>query len=525
MYLSQRFNTPQSQPVTGTTQTRNNAGGYAWQVDKWAQLNRFLILGSQGGTYYVSEQKLTLDNADVVLSCIREDGPRTVSTIVDISDKGRAPKNDPALFALAMCMSYGDLATRRAASAAFDKVVRIGTHKLHFTSYINNMRGFGRLLRRTLANSYNNTPADKLAYDVVKYQSRDGWSQRDLLRLSHPTPPDPAHAAIYQWVTQGTLTDDHTPDIIMAFEAAKRAGDAEFVISLIQDYNLPRECIPTTFLNDPNVWAALLEKMPPTAMIRNLGKMTEVGLLKPLSTATVHVIEQITNPANLRRARLHPFSILVALKTYAQGHGVRGSLTWDPVPQIINALDSAFYLSFDNITPTNKRTMLALDVSGSMSFHELAGMPGITPRVAAAAMALVTAASEPNHIFTGFSHDLIPLNISPRQRLDDVIRYTEGIPFGATDCALPMLYALKNNLEIDTFNIYTDSETWYGRVHPFQALRQYRNATGIQARLAVVAMTANDVTIADPDDPLMLDVCGFDTSTPEILSMFSRGEI
>ncbi|CAF4970990.1 unnamed protein product, partial [Rotaria socialis] len=36
---------------------------------------------------------------------------------------------------------------------------------------------------------------------------------------------------------------------------------------------------------------------------------------------------------------------------------------------------------------------------------------------------------------------------------------TRGISFGATDCALPMLWAIENKEQIDVFVIYTDSET------------------------------------------------------------------
>ncbi|MCE9558059.1 MAG: TROVE domain-containing protein, partial [Armatimonadetes bacterium] len=43
-------------------QVRNNAGGFAWALNPWKQLERFLILGTEGGTYYVGERKLTLDN-------------------------------------------------------------------------------------------------------------------------------------------------------------------------------------------------------------------------------------------------------------------------------------------------------------------------------------------------------------------------------------------------------------------------------------------------------------------------------
>src|SRR5436305_3513244 len=96
---------------------------------------------------------------------------------------------------------------------------------------------------------------------------------------------------------------------------------------------------------------------------------------------------------------------------------------------------------------------------------------------------------------------LTPLAISPRQRLDDVVKTLSALPFGGTDCALPMLYAHAREREVDAFVIYTDSETWAGDVHPVQALRDYRKASGIDARLVVVGMVSNRFPIADPADP------------------------
>ena len=227
---------------------------------------------------------------------------------------------------------------------------------------------------------------------------------------------------------------------------------------------------------------------------------------------------------------MHPIALLAALRTYAAGRGVRGKHTWTPVGQIVDALDAAFYTAFENVEPTGKRLLLALDVSGSMDGGAIAGVPGLTPRDASAALALVTAATETRYEMVGFhagrggfgkqrprprgtagTDGLTPLAISPRQRLDDVVRTVSDLPFGGTDCALPMLYALDREREVDTFVIYTDSETWAGDVHPAQALADYRRASGIDARLVVVGMVSNGFSIADPNDPGMLDVVGFDT--------------
>jgi 60 kDa SS-A/Ro ribonucleoprotein len=74
---------------------------------------------------------------------------------------------------------------------------------------------------------------------------------------------------------------------------------------------------------------------------------------------------------------------------------------------------------------------------------------------------------------------------------------------------------------VDTFVVYTDNETWAGNIHPAQALRAYRERMGIAAKLVVVAMVSNGFTIADPDDAGMLDVVGFDTATPQVISDFT----
>ena len=69
-------------------QHRNSAGGYAWAVDKWTRLRRFLVLGSEGGSYYASEWKLTRENAKAVEEFVREDGPRAIGEIVRVSREG-----------------------------------------------------------------------------------------------------------------------------------------------------------------------------------------------------------------------------------------------------------------------------------------------------------------------------------------------------------------------------------------------------------------------------------------------------
>jgi 60 kDa SS-A/Ro ribonucleoprotein len=543
---------PQSTPIPGSGQVPNSAGGYAWAVDDWTRLHRFLVLGSEGGSYYASEQVLTRKNAEAVERCLAADGERAVAEIVRVSHEGRAPKNDPALFALAMAAGVGDERTRKAALDALPQVARTGTHLFQFATFVEGFRGWGRSLRRAVGRWYAARAVDALAHQAVKYRQREGVTHRDLLRLAHPagavTAGNPTldvsgeHARLFEWIVRGGETDG-LPRIVEGFARAQTVDKPADTATLVREYGLPREALQSDHLTSPEVWEALLEDMPMTALVRNLATMTRVGVLAPGSAGAAKAVAQLGDAERIRRARVHPIALLAALRTYAAGRGARGRHSWNPVRELVDALDGAFYTAFDNVEPTGKRLILALDVSGSMTYGEIAGVPGLTPRDASAALALVTAATESRYevvgffagkggykkkgrsVWAGYTDGLTPLAIGPRQRLDDVVKTVSDLPFGGTDCALPMLYAQALEREIDTFVILTDSETWAGHVHPSQALANYRQASGIDARLVVVGMVANEFSIANPADPGMLDVVGFDTATPQLISDFARGDV
>jgi 60 kDa SS-A/Ro ribonucleoprotein len=543
---------PQSAPIPGSAQVGNSAGGFAWAVDDWARLRRFLILGSEGGSYYAGEWKLTRENAEAVERCLAIDGERTVAEIVAVSDAGRAPKNDPAIFALAIAAAAGEEKTRKAALEALPKVCRTSTHLFQFANFVEGFRGWGRALRRGIGGWYAARSPESLAYQAVKYRQREGMTHRDLLRLAHPAESVSAgnptlelsdeHRRLFEWITRGGSVEG-LPRIVEGFTLVQSAETPARAAELVREYGLPREAVPSELLTSAEVWEALLEDMPMTALVRNLATMTRAGVLTAGSAGTEKVLAQLGDGERIRKARVHPIALLAALRTYAAGHGVRGRHSWTPVAQIVDALDAAFYTAFENVEPTGKRFLLALDVSGSMTGGAVAGVPGLSPRDASAALALVTAATEARYETVGFyagnrgwnsgrssrfagrTDGLTPLAVSPRQRLDDVVRTVSGLPFGGTDCALPMLYALDREREIDTFVIYTDSETWAGSIHPARALADYRRASGIDARLVVVGMVSNGFSIADPNDPGMLDVVGFDTATPQLVSDFARGAL
>ena len=521
--------TPQAIKAT-ESQKQNNAGGFVFSLDMWSRLDRFLILGADSNTYYSSAKTAINDNYEVIIECIKDDGIRAVTKIVDVSTSGNAPKNIPAVFALAVCAAFGDKIVKEAAFRAMPSVARIATD---FFAFINDYKmlggGFGIVARKGIEAWYSNKEISQAAYQIVKYRQRNGWTHLDALRLAHVKPRNVAEENLYGFAKSLTGKDANfdkglLPEIAQGYIEAQEATNPSEIVKLVDDYNLPREAIPTHFLNDINVWDSLLQRMPATALIRNLGKMSSIGLLDGGSDGRKMVVDKLSDAEWLIKSRVHPITILNALSVYKKGAGVRGSLTWDAAGPICDALDEAFYSAFDHIEPTGKRTMLALDISGSMGMNWGEDNPSfsLNAREISAAMAMATARVESDHMFTAFTSELSEIDISPRQRLDDVVKTLSAMRMGRTDCAQPMLYALEKKIVIDTFCIYTDNETWFGAMHPFQALNKYRAQVNPNAKLVVVACTPTEFSIADPSDAGMLDVAGFDSNVPTIISNFSR---
>ena len=545
--------TPQSEPLIGREKdmVKNSAGGYTFEVDDFVRLQRFLILGSEGGSYYAEERELTVENARCVHDCIGKDPERTLNVILECTRS--SPKNDQCLFALAMMAANTNNEARRLAlgdQKTFNSIVRISTHLFQFISYVTDLRGWGRSLRTAIAGWYLGRNPESLSYQVTKYRNRHGWTHRDVMRKVHPKADavswEEIHKeygmdadlygdqnsnamkknAIFNWVTKDVLPDDVNVPIVSAHEESKTASVPR-VIELIHEVGMTWEMLPTTVLKNPDVWAALLNKMPVNAMMRNLGRMTSIGTLGVFNENNRHITHRMLVDEVLQNDRLHPLTILMALMQYKEGKGMRGSLEWEPVPEIVDSLDNAFSKSFQFAPATGKRFYVGLDVSGSMVYSGgMMGMPQLTPMVAATCIAMTIARREPNSYISAFCDHMQRVDFTGRSTLAEAVRFVnDELSFGRTNCALPMLDAAEKKIPVDCFVVLTDNETWYGDIHPVQALEKYRREMSIPAKLVVIGMTATKFSIADPNDVGMMDMVGFDSGIPRLLNLFASDGI
>jgi len=531
---------PQTVRTPGRTdEVVNSEGGFVFQVTPKSRLERFLILGTDSGSYYSTAQKLTKQNIDFLKKLIASDERMVVDTLVDVSVNGRAYRNTPAIFALALVLTEGK--DKAYAREAVNKVVRTGTHLFEFTGYLNDLAGWGRAKRKAVASWYEDKTADQLAYQVVKYRQREGWTHRDVFRIAHPQGVDQSVGlfVLGKDEERNLGMEQEEPIILGGFRRVRLAKSVEDVLYALGLYKtLPWETIPTQFLTDVRVWKALFDngQLRGQALIRNITRLARLDAFKDMEFAARYA-DALTDEEMIAKTRLHPINFLNAAVVYDIGqtdrNGYGRTKDWTASSVIKDALDEGFHLAFKTVEPANKRTLLAVDVSGSMASPAL-GLDLSCAQVSGA-MAMTIARTEPAYEIRGFTSpsrsywhtdtELTDLGITAKTSLSQAMKNVQKNNFGGTDCAMPMVWALQNKVEIDTFVVITDSETWAGNVKPTQALKQYRDQMGIDARLAVLGVASTGFTIADSTDRGQMDFVGFDSNAPRVLADFSAGRL
>ena len=474
--------------------------------------------------------------------------------IKDISIQGRACKQDPVLYALAVCARSNNPETKQAAYDVLGDVCRIPTHLFQFIKYCEEMStnetGWGRAHRRAINKWYesfsypntNNNDPKKLAYLVTKYKRRCGFSHRDIIRLAHIRTRNKSIKIILQYVLGKSMeaADDEesrkVANFLHAVEQAKQCTsmlEEERLVELINIDRLPLswEHIPTVFLRTSlNVWIALYQKMPMGAMIRNLGKLSQLGMHASNDFWVSIVENRLKDDIALARAKIHPLTLLIAYKQYNKGRGLKGKLVWQVNSRISNALKDAFDRNTKILLPLEKKCLIAISTGEDM--QKFICGSSIKASEAAAAMALSTLEMENVDVIL-FTNSITEASMAQIDRNDNLSTIEDkifqiprevGKKYIRQDLATPFRWAAAEKHRYEAIIVFTDSLTSCGSIHPAEALKHYSQYMSVPNYcLVVVSMTSNKYTIAAPVDNNTLDVIGFDKHTPGIIMDFIEG--
>jgi 60 kDa SS-A/Ro ribonucleoprotein len=193
-------------------------------------------------------------------------------------------------------------AAKQAFLETFPQVVRTGSHFYEWLSYTKSMRGFGKVIREAGQTWLSRQDVKGLAYQLLKYQQRQGFSHRDALRLFHVKPVSEEHQALFQWVVNGweqlpkRVAADHPLWQIWWYEWLKRNPKQSH--EAIKQGRLTHEMAAPVCHMDQRAWQLLFNDMPIGALLRNLGSLTQLGMLR------VDAVDNLAHVANVQ-SRCH----------------------------------------------------------------------------------------------------------------------------------------------------------------------------------------------------------------------------
>lgn len=528
--------TPHRVPIPELEMVQNAEGGFVFPVTDRTRGTRWLTRGSDDDTYYAKRGRLTRENMTAIDRLIEDgDGEWLVDELVRISEEGRAPKAEPAILALARCLAADvPLPVRKKAGHAAPRVIRAAAFLPDFMDAGRIFRGRGFIFKKAVQAILQAWDADRMAYQAIKYQERNNWTLARALKLARPKPSTPELDQLYRWIV-GKADAQH-PQVLAFLEARQlRADNPEHeqrAIDLVLRHDLPWEALPTKFHRNRRVMEAVLYRMPMVALMRHLGHLTSIGVLEPDSAAARVVAHRFGDAEKVRKARLHPIKLYLAARQYGAGRQQRGqqrrdALTWRPVREIEEALDTAFFHSLGAVEATGQRMVVAVDCSGSMTMDpDVWGIPNFRAAEIAMVMAYAVLRTEPRSVGIAFDITAIEFDLNRvRTTADLKTKYVELARqlHRGTNCAAPIEYAMKQRhlQDVEAFVINTDGESYdNARWHPIEAVSHYREQTGIPTRLVTVAYVANGHALTPWDDAGSMAVCGFDADALDLISGF-----
>lgn len=568
----------------------NNSPDFFYNIDSKDYITRALMFGATDNQYS-STSKKGLDDAsrEYIETQIKNgNGNQVLDLVKEIYLSSRSPKQDAVFMTHALLCRSTDDALRKASLEFLQEyrtISQLYTWKTFHATVGGGSKGFGRGVKRNLNSWILSKTPDQLAHQVSKYMKRGEWGISDLLKCIHtktgtgdnrvlkdntvknkdkqPLPAKPIDLVLRYAVdgidkmnelaTSYNLTDEKVYKYLKAVDTAKhielkKDDQIDYLVKLIQHFNLSREQVNTGALNQVKVQTALLvnkEKtrvtMPATALLRNLANLTRIGVFEDKHVLDM-VVSHLKNTDMITKSYIHPVSVITAWFTYRKGHGKLSSNTWTPIPELTSALEEMFYLSFKNLTPTGKRLCFLIDASGSMCSDSLCD--GISNAEIAALLAMVFTRAEANadkpvqHTFYLFTSDRkcggyyimgntgltdVSDKIHAKATFNDVFTATQRSDWGMTDISKGILHAKQFHQLYDGFVVITDNDVNSG-IKPSLALQQYRDAMNVPAKMAIVATQLNSLSIADPSDKYMMDFCGFDSHLPKLLQEFLGGK-
>lgn len=299
---------------------------------------------------------------------------------------------------------------------------------------------FGKPIPNSLKKGINDVIAKFDEYTLAKYKGEGkNVKMRDLLCLCRPKPTTIEQSEMWKRCLEGTL---QTP---LTWETQLSANG-----------------------NNAETWERLIDsgKIGYMALLRNLANIIKAN---PKNIEKVYNI--IENPEAVRKSKQLPFRYLSAYKTIQPISGSRA----------LDALENAVDVSAENLPKITGDTVIAIDVSGSMTNRISARSDMTCAEIALMLGYLANRICENAYIYL-FDTRIQKLTTSRRSGILQAV-ITSDVTGGGTNMSLPFQLMIDENIKADRIIILSDNMcnngiTWFNRITVNSLAEKYRKITG-----------------------------------------------
>lgn len=510
-----------SSPIPGreSEMVKNNAGGYAFDDGPFGAIYRFVMLGIDNGTYYVSPSALSLRLMKAFEEYLdphsekAEMGMRVkrfMQLLLYGTNSSMRKRNVLSAYAIGLTLMPDEY--RNMAYKEFNKIVNTGSDLLYFMAYTRNLgRGVGKGLRRAISRWYNGRDFDQIDYQLAKYTSRQGFHHRDVIRLAHPAPNSDELSAVFKYLLRGG-----TPPSFSRFHHIERLSQVDNLNELMEiviKHNLSWEMIPTNpWHKMPEFWERMLDHLPWNAFLRHLRRYINYWIAEKGEYAGFDKAIERLDKVNKEKLHVHPGRILDA-------HIALVDLR---IEKVTEALKGAFFRGFERVKPTDISIGIGTDTSGSMFYAALFDKAiAINATLEKAIKNTETVFFKSNAYIPKLTMSIsdlafagpFPINAHKLRRL--------GIKPGHTNAASVIEHFLEKGSRHDAIVIITDEETWLGK-HPSRVFEKYQKRVNPNAKLVVITLSPAGRPMTDPSKADQVTVVGWTPDIAKIVVNFAR---
>lgn len=415
--------------------TTNEAGGLAYSLSSEQALAQFAATGCLNSTYYATEQDQLQTVLELAAAC---DARFVAQTAVFAREQG-CMKDLPALLCAILAVRDGTLLT-----AVFPRVLDSGKMLRNFVQIVRSgqvgRKSLGTLPRRLVRQWFEVRTEQQLFDASIGTQP----SLADVVRMVHPKPGTPARDNFFRYLLGKPFAIELLPPEVAQFELWKR-GEAA-----LPDLNFQ-------FLSgqrlDEAQWRTIAQRASWTTLRMNLNTFLRHGVFGCAET-TALVAERLADPDRIVRSKTFPYQIMTTLLNTA-----------DSLPSAIRtALEAALEIATANVPALPGRTVVAVDVSGSMASAVTGHRKGSTSKVTCLDVAALFAAAilrqNQGAAVIPFHDHVCAVELDPRATILQTSKQLRELPSGGTNCSAVLAQLNQRGERADTVIYLSDNQSW-----------------------------------------------------------------